>query len=109
MRCWFPLRVRRFTEAGLLARFPTPAVVSTPRRRMFSPPITSALADVRHLTHLKSACFSLLLASTCPQAGHVGLVWAAGTLMNCRPYQRDLYSGFWVMAAQQRWTSWFLS
>ena len=69
---------------------------------MFSAPITSALARVPHLTHWNAACFSLLLESTFPHAGQVWLVCWAGTRMNFRPYQRDLYSSFWLMA-YQRW------
>ena len=90
MCCLLPLRVRRFTEAGLLARFPALAAAFTPRRRMFSPPITSAFALVPHLVHWNCACVSLLPASTFPQAGQVWLVCWAGTLMNCRPYHPDL-------------------
>ena len=100
MRCLDPLRVRRFTEAGLLGQIFLPSpMVAIPRHRMFSAPITSPFALVPHFRQWNCACVYLLPASTFPQAGQVWFVCWAGTLANCLPYQRDLYSSFWLSAS----------
>ena len=91
--------VHRGWPAG---QIPTPAMVATPRHRTFSPPITSAFELVPHFRQWNCACVVLLLASPFPQAGQVWLVCWAGTLTNRLPNQWDLYSSFWLMAAQ-RW------